>query len=173
MFLVVGYHTSANFMCNGLQLLFDHPDQRAKLERRSELLPNAIEEMMRFHGPAATVRRLAKVDYELRGAQIRAGDTLMLVLASANRDPAVFSEPDRFDIERVNANQHLGFANGPYACLGQALARMEGQVFYETLLRRLSGLRPVDIEPDWVQFRPLEREVESLPVLYDAEPRCG
>lgn len=166
MFLVVGYHTTANLLCNGLQLLFDHPEQRHKLVNGGfELLANAFDEMMRVHGPVASVRRLALVDFELRGQTIRAGDTLLLALAAANRDPDVFERPDVFDVARANANKQVGFTIGTYSCMGQALARLEGQIFFRTLLQRAPDLRPARPTPDWVAFRPFGRELRTLEVL--------
>jgi cytochrome P450 len=167
MFLVVGYHTTANLLSSGVQLLLEHPEQRQKLEHKPELTANAFDEMMRYHGPVASVRRLALEDLTVRGVSIPAGDTLVLALAAANRDPAVFSEPDTFYIERPGAKQQIGFTTGAYSCMGQALARLEGDVFFRTLLARLPKLRARDAEPDWVGFRPLGRELRSLRVLFD------
>jgi cytochrome P450 len=167
MFIVVGYHTTANLLCNGLQLLFDHPEQRAKLEGRYELLPSAFDEMMRFHGPVASVRRLALVDYDLRDKHIKAGDTLVLALVAANRDPEVFPNPGVFDVEREGVSRHLGFTIGPYSCMGQALARLEGAVFFRTMLERMPRLRPLDASPDWMVFRPFGRELRTLRVALD------
>jgi cytochrome P450 len=113
----------------------------------------------------ASVRRLALVDLELRGRRIRAGDTLVMALAAANRDPAVFADQDVFDIARPNAHRQVGFTVGPYSCMGQALARLEGQVFYQTLLSRLPDLRPAGAVADWTAFRPLGRELRTLHVL--------
>ena len=128
MFVVVGYHTTANLLANGLQLLFDHPAQRRPLvERDFANLPNAFDEMMRFHGPVSTIRRVALSDVVLRGERIAAGDTVVLALLAANRDPAVFDRPDEFRVDRPNATGRSGFTVGPYSCMGQALARLEGQ----------------------------------------------
>lgn len=167
MFLVVGYHTTANQLCNGLQILFNHPEQRQKLAQNLDLLPNAFDEMMRFHGAVASIRRLATVDLTIQGTPIRAGQTVVLALAAANRDPAAFPDPDRFDIEREGASRQVGFTIGPYSCMGQALARLEGQLFFRTLLERFPRLRPKDASPDWMCFRPLGRELRSLRVLVD------
>lgn len=167
MFLVVGYHTTANQLCNGLQILFEHPEERDKLARDPSLLPNAFDEMMRYHGAVASIRRLATVDLTIRGQRIRAGDTVILALAAANRDPEPFPDPDRFSIEREGANRHVGFTIGPYSCMGQALARLEGQIFFRTLLDRFPRLRPMDATPDWMVFRPLGRELRTQRVLVD------
>lgn len=166
MFLVVGYHTTANLLTNGLQILFDHPEERARLVNNFELMPNAFDEMMRFHGPVASVRRLALVDYEIRGTPIKEGDTVLLALCAANRDPDVFADPGRFDIAREGANRHVGFTIGPYSCMGQALARLEGAIFFRTMLERMPRLRPQDESPDWMAFRPFGCELRTLRVAY-------
>jgi cytochrome P450 len=167
MFLVVGYHTTANQICNGLQILFDHPAERALLAATPQLLPNAIDEMMRFHSSVASVRRMAIEDVALRDKHVKAGDTVTLIIAAANHDPATFPDPDRFDPRRPNANRQLGFTIGPYSCMGQALARLEAEVTFGTLLGRFPRLRPRDATPDWVRFHPLGRELATLRVLVD------
>jgi cytochrome P450 len=167
MFLVVGYHTTANQLCNGLQILFDHPAARAALTDDLSLLDNAFDEMMRFHGAVASVRRMATDDLTVRGTPIRAGDTLMLVLAAANRDPEMFTDPDVVDLRRERAHKQVGFTIGPFSCMGQALARLEGQVFHRTVLTRFPLLRPRLATPDWFNFRPFGRELRSMPVDFD------
>lgn len=167
MFLVVGYHTTANQLCNGLQILFDHPEARARLEADESRLPNAFDEMMRYHGAVASVRRMATTDLEIRGTRIRQGDTLMLVLAAANRDGEMFEDPYRFDIDRERAHRQVGFTIGPFSCMGQALARLEAQIFYRTMLGRFPRLRPAYTTPDWINFRPFGRELRTMHVLFD------
>jgi cytochrome P450 len=168
MFLVVGYHTTANLLCNGLQMLFEHPGQLEKLVvGKFEYLPNAFNEMMRIQGPVASIRRLALVDFELRGEHIREGDTLLMALTAANRDPHVFADPDEFNIARHNAHRQVGFTVGPYSCMGQSLARLEGQIFYRTLFSRFPDVRPQDPVADWTVFRPLGRELRTLRVLFN------
>lgn len=163
MFTVVGYHTTANLLANGIQLLFDHPDQRRLLvEGGLSGVAAAFDEMMRFHGPVSTIRRMVLEDVSLRGEVIPKGDTVMLALLAANRDPAVFDDPDNFDINRENASKHLGFTVGPYSCMGQALARLEGEVFFRSMLGRLPDMTPADPTPDWTVFRPLGRELRTL-----------
>ena len=103
-------------------------------------------------------------DVPLRGRVIRRGDTVMLALLAANRDPAVFSDPDEFRIGRRDAHRHVGFTVGPYSCMGQALARLEGEVFFRALLTRCPHMAPADPTPDWTVFRPLGRELRTLRV---------
>lgn len=167
MFIVVGYHTTANQLCNGLMLLFQHPEERDKLRRRYDLLPNAFDEMMRYHGAVASVRRLAMVDHDVRDKKIKAGDTLVLAILAANRDPEVFPSPGRFNIEREGVSKQLGFTIGPYSCMGQALARLESAIFYRTLLERYPRLRASDAAPDWMVFRPFGRELRTFRVTAD------
>jgi cytochrome P450 len=165
MFTVVGYHTTANLLANGIQLLFDHPDQRRLLlDGGLAGLPRAFDEMMRFHGPVSTIRRMVLEDIPLRGRVIPAGDTVMLALVAANRDPRAFTDPDEFRIDRPNAHKQVGFTVGPYSCMGQALARLEGQIFFTTMLTRLPDLAPADPTPDWMVFRPLGKELRTLRV---------
>lgn len=164
MFLVVGYHTTANQLCNGLQILFDHPAVRERLVGDFSRLANAFDEMMRYHGAVASVRRMPTEDITVRGTTIRKGETVMLVLASANRDPEGFKDPDTVDIDRERASRQVGFTIGPFSCMGQALARLEAQVFYRTVLTRFPAMRPQNSTPDWINFRPFGRELRSLPV---------
>jgi cytochrome P450 len=165
MFTVVGYHTTANLLANGLQLLFDHPEQRrALVEDDLTGLPTAFDEMMRFHGPVSTIRRVALEDVTVRGRVIPRGATVLLALLAANRDPEVFTAPDEFDVRRSDAHRQLGFTTGPYSCMGQALARLEGEVFFRILLTRWPDLAPADPEPDWTVFRPLGKELATLRV---------
>lgn len=165
MFTVVGYHTTANLLSNGVQLLFDHPEQRrALVEDDFAGLPTAFDEMMRFHGPVSTIRRVMLEDVTLRGRVIPRGATVLLALVAANRDPEAFTAPDEFDVRRSDAHRQLGFTIGPYSCMGQALARLEGEVFFRTLLTRWPDLAPADPEPDWTVFRPLGKELATLRV---------
>jgi cytochrome P450 len=146
--------------------LFDHPEQRAAIAGDPSLIPNAFDEMMRLHGAVASVRRMPTTDIVLHGETIRAGDTLVLVLAAANRDPKMFAAPDRFDIHRKEASRQIGFTIGHFSCMGQALARLEAQVFYQTMLARFPKLRPRNASPDWIVFRPFGRELRSMPVYF-------
>ena len=105
------------------------------------LLPNAIEESLRLEPAAAMVDRYATADVELGGAAIRVGDLVRVSVAAANRDPSAFADPDRFDVRRENARQHLAFARGPHVCIGMHLARLEAHTAVGRLLERLPGLR--------------------------------
>jgi cholest-4-en-3-one 26-monooxygenase len=138
---VAGNETTRNLMSGAMYAFFEHPDQWQRLLRDRRLLPNAVEEMLRFVSPVMNFRRTAMCDLTLSGTQIRAGDKVVFFHASANRDEDVFSDPDTFDIAR-DPNPHVAFGGGgPHFCLGANLARMEIRVMFEHLLDRLPDIR--------------------------------
>ena len=124
LFAVAGNETLRNGIPGGLLALLEHPSQMEKLIDRQELLPSAIEEMLRYAPPVIHFRRTATKDIDLGGTKIRRGDKVVVYHAAANRDPRVFEDPDRFDIER-NPNDHVTFGAGPHFCLGAHLARIQ------------------------------------------------
>jgi cytochrome P450 len=129
------------------------------------LVPNAVEESLRLEPAAGRVDRYATIDVDIGGARIRQGDLVIVSLTAANRDPATFPDPDRFDVRRENARSHLAFAQGPHACVGLHLARLESQVALEAALERWPGLR-LDGDatpPTGVVFRKPKR----LPVSWE------
>ena len=136
---IAGNETTRNLISHGLLLLLEHPDQAERLRVEPELLPSAIEEMLRFRAPVMYFRRTATQDVEVGGVPIKEGDKVTLWYPSANRDEDVFEDPDRFDIGR-HPNEHLAFGHGQHFCLGAHLARMEIRVMFEELLRRLPDL---------------------------------
>lgn len=140
--LTAGHETTTNLIANGVNLLGDYPDQRDKLLREPALLENAVEEILRYDGPAQGMFRKTKHDVEVSGTVIPAGIRVEMLFGSANRDPEKWSNPDQFDITRPlsEVRQHLGFGFGPHACLGASLARLEGRVALGALIRRLPGL---------------------------------
>lgn len=129
-------------MASGLQLLFDHPDQRDKLMSNIDgHIATAIEEMLRFSGPVISFKRTATENTTIRGQHINAGDSVMLFYASANRDEDVFENPNSFDITR-DPNPHVTFGGfGPHQCLGQSLARVEMAVMFKELLTLMPNIR--------------------------------
>jgi cytochrome P450 len=137
-FLAAGYGTARNMLANGLYLLMTHPAQAQKLveaQRQSEapeLIESAVEEVLRYESPIPMASRLAQADLNLSGAAVRAGDSVILHLAGANRDPAVFENAAMFDVARTN-NRHLAFGRGPHFCLGAPLARVEAAVVFQEL----------------------------------------
>ncbi|WP_024799886.1 cytochrome P450 [Nocardia sp. BMG51109] len=146
-----GFETTVNLISNGVALLVNHPDQLARLREEPELWPNAVEEVLRFDAPVQNTGRINRDDIELAGVPVRAGSTVMLLLAGANRDPQVFEDPHRFDITRANAKDHLTFSSGIHVCLGASLARMEGAYALRALFERFPDLQ-LDGPP---QRRPL------------------
>lgn len=148
--LVAGHETTSNQIGNVVATLFDHPDQLAALRADPSLLPAALEELLRFIPLASGggFARIALEDVELSGVTISKGDTVLVSMASGNRDESVFDHADRLDLHR-EVGHHLAFGHGIHFCLGAQLARVELQVAVGTLLRRLPGLRLA--EP--VEFR--------------------
>ncbi|MEX0364835.1 MAG: cytochrome P450 [Ruegeria sp.] len=138
--LNAGHETTTNLIGNGLALLNDHPDQRRKLLESPDLIAPAIEEILRFRSPNQFGNRETTAEIELDGLTLRAGTNLHLCIGAANRDPAVFDDPQRFDITR-KPNRHLAFAGGPHVCVGLTLARMEGRIAIGRLLDRFPNYR--------------------------------
>ena len=136
---VAGNETTRNATSGGMLALLQHPDERARLQANPALLPGAIEEMLRWTSPVVYMARTATRDVELCGQQILAGDRMALYYPSANRDEAVFKDPERFDITR-SPNDHLAFGIGQHMCLGASLARLELRVLFEELLRRFPDM---------------------------------
>ena len=136
-----GIETTEGMIANALLHLLSSPAQLELVLADRGLVPAAIEESLRLEPAAAVVDRYATTDARLGGAGVRAGDQVTVSIAGANRDPAVFGEPDVFDVRRPNAGRHLAFAHGPHFCLGAHLARLEAQVAIGILLGRLPRLR--------------------------------
>jgi cytochrome P450 len=135
-----GIETTEGMICNAVLHLLAHPAQLAEVIADRRLAANAVEESLRLEPAAAVVDRYATAGVALAGAAIQRGDLVTVSLAGASRDPAVFPDPDRFDLHRANARQNLAFAHGPHFCLGAQLARLETRVALAALLR-LPGLR--------------------------------
>ncbi len=165
---VVGHETTVNLIGNGMLALLSHSSQLALLQEAPSLLPSAVEEMLRYDCPVERApMRYAAEDLEIHGVQVRRGDAISVVLGSANRDPAIFPRPDRFDITR-SPNRHLAFGLGIHYCLGAALARLEGRIAVETLLRRLPNLRlAAPVESLRWRTNPIMRGLQRLPVRWD------
>ena len=126
--LAAGFETTVNLLGNGIRLLLHHPDQLEILAADPSLWPGAVEEILRLESPVQLTARVARTDSVVGGAMVRRGEVVVIYLAAANRDPAVFDDPQRFDVCRPNAGKHLAFSGGRHFCLGAALARIEGEV---------------------------------------------
>lgn len=161
--LFAGHETTSTLISNGTYLLLRHPDQLG-LVRDGRVPEEAsfVDELIRYDGPIQFMSRTALVDVEHAGRQYAAGDTVLLVTAAANRDPEVFAEPDRLDVARPGT-RHLAFGLGIHFCLGAQLARLEGRIAIETLLRRAPELT---LATDSVEYKPnmIMRGLRELPV---------
>ncbi len=162
--MVGGQETTTNLIGNGLLTLLRHPDQLEKLQADMSLMPSAIEELLRYESPSQQTTRLAPEDTELGGKLIRKGQTVMVVMGAANRDPARFPDPDRLDICRQD-NRHLAFGWASHFCFGAPLGRLEGQMALTTLLTRMPHLR---LEPGPLTWRENLglRGLTTLPVTF-------
>ena len=130
---LAGHETTCNTIGNGVRALLTYRDQWQRLLDDPSLVENAVEEILRFDGPVINHRRVAKVDFEIGGVTLPEGSKVMLGFASADRDPAVFEDPDTFDVSRENAELHLEFGKGAHLCLGIALGRLETRIALELL----------------------------------------
>ena len=139
--LVAGNETTASAITEGLWLLLRNPAQLARARREPALLENLVEEVLRLATPTANMWRVCKKTVTVEGVEIPAGSMCMLRFAAANRDPAVFPDPDRFEIARANAREHLAFGHGIHHCIGAALARKEMAVAFRVLLERFDDFR--------------------------------
>jgi cytochrome P450 len=142
-----GFETTVNLIGNGIVALLSHPEQLTFLRDDPALWPNAVEEILRFESPVQMTARTALEDVEIAGQHIRAGDMVALLLGGANRDPRVFANPARFDVTRTNAREHLAFASGIHACLGAALARIEGATALRALFEAYPDLHLTELPP--------------------------
>jgi cytochrome P450 len=134
--MVGGQETTTNLIGNGVLTLLRHPEELKRLRADLSLIPSAVEEMLRYEPPSQHTGRLAPYDLELGGKRILKRQATIAVMAAGNRDPERFPEPDRFNISRTD-NRHLSFGWAAHFCFGAALARIEGQVSFEEMLRRL------------------------------------
>ncbi|MGH3789406.1 MAG: cytochrome P450 [Pseudonocardiaceae bacterium] len=138
--LAAGFETTVNLLGNGAVLLMRHPDQLELLRTQPQGWTGAVHEILRYDSPVQRTGRVALRDTEIAGRQIRAGSLTILLLGGANRDPAIFPDPHRFDVQRPEADQHVAFSSGIHYCIGAALARLEGEVGLQTLFRRFPDL---------------------------------
>lgn len=138
--LGAGFETTVNLLGNGVVQLLRHPGELDRLQADPACWPNAVEEVLRYDSPVQRTARVAHRDTDVAGRPVRAGTLVLTLLGGANRDPAVFADPDRFDVRRDNARDSLSFSAGIHFCLGAALARLEGEVGLRLLFERLPSL---------------------------------
>jgi len=164
--LVGGDETTRHTISGGLEALLRRPAQLTELRQGPALLPQAIEEMLRWTTPVKNMNRTATADTELGGQQIRRGDKLLLCYESGNRDETMFERPDEFDIHR-DPNHHLAFGGyGRHFCLGANLARLEIRVLFEEVLRRLPDLELADQRRAPYRHGNFVLGFESIPVRF-------
>lgn len=144
-----GHETTVNLIGNGLLALHRNQCELERLKRHPEMMPAAVEELLRYDSSVQMTGRTVQIDTKFSGAQLRAGDSVIVLIGAANRDPAVYPHPDRLDLSRCG-ERAISFGGGIHRCLGAQLARLEGEIALETLLRRLPDLELDDIErPEW------------------------
>lgn len=144
--LLAGHETSTNLINNAVLSLTEHPEELHRLRLRPELVPSAIEEVLRFRSPVQAMFRLTTRDVEMKQAVIPAGRLVIAMIGSANRDPAHFADPHRFDVTR-QPNPHIAFGHGIHFCLGAPLARMEARLALSELLSRVDTIELATNEP--------------------------
>lgn len=159
--LAAGFETTVNLLGNGAVLLLRHPDQLDVLRAQPQRWAGAVEEILRYESPVQRTGRIALRDTEVAGRRVRAGSLIILLLGGANRDPAVFTDPNRFDVQRPEAAENLAFSSGIHYCIGAALARLEGEVGLQALFRRF---------PDLVLAGPPHRRPTRVLRGYDTIP---
>jgi cytochrome P450 len=173
--LITGHETTVNLIGNGMLALLENPDQLDLLRRRPELIPEAVEELLRYDGPVERAStRYATEDIEIAGTVIPGGSIVVVALNSANRDPDAFPEPDTLDVTR-SARGHLAFGHGIHFCPAAGLARLEAEIAFETLLRRLPTIE-LAVPATEVEYTPsnMMRSLESLPVRFTSkDPSSG
>ncbi|HEV7745544.1 MAG TPA: cytochrome P450 [Pyrinomonadaceae bacterium] len=186
--MVGGQETTTNLIGNGVLTLLRHPDQLERLKNDLSLVPSAVEELLRYESPSQHTARICREDTELGGQRIRKGQAVIAVMAAGNRDPERFPEPDRLDLGRTD-NRHLAFGWASHFCFGAPLARIEGQLVFEALVRRttnmaittspivwrdnlgLRGLTALQVTFDEVQSK-FESPVLVAPPANAGEGRC-
>ncbi|WP_241383936.1 cytochrome P450 [Rhodococcus sp. CH91] len=165
--LMAGHETTGNMLGLGLFALLEHPDQLAELREDPELMPQAVEELLRHLDIIGSLPRTATEDMEVAGQRIAKGELLMFSTEAGNRDPSVFDEPDRLDFQR-DASRHLTFGHGIHTCLGAPLARLELQVVFSIVLERIPTLR-LAVPADDIRLKNDARifGVHELPITWD------
>jgi len=160
--LIAGNETTRTVTTNGMISLLDHPDQLRALKDDITLLSDAVTEMVRYDSAVQMTPRQAREDIEVAGASIKAGETILCIVASANRDSTAWPDADRFDISR-KSSYPLSFGGGPHYCLGAQLGQVETEVALQTIFERLPDLKPEIDDPRWLPGTVVFRGLQSLP----------
>ena len=162
--MVAGHETTTNLIGNGILALLQNPSQRELLTSKPELIASAVEELLRYDSPVQKMGRIALADIHVAGKQIKKGQLVCLSFGAANRDPEQFALPQQLDITR-QPNRHLAFGHGLHYCVGAALARLEGQIAINSVLRSLPELQLANEKLEWHRNFTL-RGLKSLPVVF-------
>jgi len=162
--LIAGHETTVNLIGNGTLALLRHPGELRRLRETPGLIASAVEELLRYDGPVQRTARIPSTDVTIGGRTIGKGEMVMPFIGAADRDPAQFADPDRLDLARAD-NRHIAFGWGMHFCLGAPLARVEGQIAIDALVRRLPKLELVTDEPEYRQSLTL-RGLKTLPVRF-------
>jgi len=162
MLLFGGHETTRNLIGNGMQALLQHPEELSRLRDQPEMIRSAVEELLRYESPVQYAGRILKDDMELCGARLHQGDVIAFMLGAANRDPQQFEDPCRLNLTRRN-NAHLAFGAGPHFCIGNQLARLEGQVAILRLVQEFPRMQLASERPEWAPNIGL-RGLGALPV---------
>ena len=164
-----GNDTTRNTISGAMKLLTEYPDQKKKLQANLDLMPNAADEFIRMVSPVIYMRRTATRDTEIRGQKIAAGEKVIMYYGAANRDPEVFQDPDRLDVERPNASRHIAFGFGPHVCIGKRVAQLQLEEVYRQILPRFPDIEycgGIDIAPN-----NFVHAIRRLPVRFTPEGR--
>ncbi|ATB32491.1 cytochrome P450 [Melittangium boletus] len=161
-----GHETTVYLIANALLALMQNPEQFQMIKDRPELIPAAVEETLRYDGPVDLITRVTPKPLELVGGHVPANSMMILMLRAGSRDPALYPNPDRFDITRPTTVRSLAFGLGSFYCLGTALARMETQICLREIIHRMPNIRPLfDVnKPDYRPLPPIRRRLETLRV---------
>jgi cytochrome P450 len=166
-----GNDTTRNTISGAMKLFTEFPDQKQALIADPALLPNAVDEVIRMVSPVIYMRRTATKDSEIAGQKIAAGEKVVMYYGAANRDPAVFADPDTFDIRRANASKHLAFGFGPHVCIGKRVAQLQLEEVYRQIFARLPDIAyagDIEIAPN-----NFVHAIRKLPVRFTPQRRAG
>jgi cytochrome P450 len=163
MLLGAGHDTTRNLIGNGMYTLLRHQEETAELQKNPELIRSAVEELLRYESPVQFAGRVAKEEMEICGVRLRGGQPIVFMLGAANRDPRQFRDPDHLDLKRL-PNPHLAFGAGEHFCIGNQLARLEGQIAILRMVQQFPRMRLATQHQEWAPNFGF-RSLKALPVI--------
>ena len=158
-----GHDTTSSSTAGGILALIENPDQLLKLKNNPSLMTSAVEETIRWVTPVKNFFRTATQNYDLKDREIKKDDSILLCYPSGNRDEEIFDDPFKFKVDR-SPNRHLAFGHGAHLCLGKYLAKIEMEIFYEELFKKIDNIQ-LNGEPEWVKAS-FVSGLKSLPIKY-------